>query len=72
MSDAAPATPTPAPRAPGPRHRRRTRVLADRGLLGHRTVRAAAGTPRTVFPLDPASLTEYAQGRIVDVRERTA
>jgi prolyl-tRNA editing enzyme YbaK/EbsC (Cys-tRNA(Pro) deacylase) len=53
-------------------HRTRTRVLADRGLLAHRTVWAAAGTPHTVFPLDPESLIEYAQGRVVDVRERTA
>ncbi|MCB5907632.1 YbaK/EbsC family protein [Streptomyces pinistramenti] len=53
-------------------HRTRTRVLADRGLLVHGTVWAAAGTPHTVFPLDPKSLVEYARGRIVDVRERTA
>ena len=53
-------------------HRTRTRVLADRGLLAHDTVWAAAGTPHTVFPLDPASLIEYAQGRVVDVRERTS
>lgn len=50
----------------------RTRVLADRGLLAHDTAWAAAGTPHTVFPLDPASLIEYAQGRVVDVRERTS
>jgi len=53
-------------------HRTRTRVLADRGLLAHDTVWAAAGTPHTVFPLDPAALIEYAQGRVVDVRERTS
>ncbi|MBM4795448.1 YbaK/EbsC family protein [Streptomyces sioyaensis] len=53
-------------------HLTRTRVLADRGLLAHDTVWAAAGTPYTVFPLDPASLIEYAQGRVVDVRERTS
>ncbi|MGW7486010.1 YbaK/EbsC family protein [Streptomyces sp. NPDC054786] len=53
-------------------HRTRTRVLADRGLLAHDTVWAAAGTPHAVFPLDPAALIEYAQGRVVDVRERTA
>lgn len=34
--------------------------------------RAAVGTPHTVFPLDAASLIEYAQGRVVDVRERTS
>ncbi|MFG2830931.1 YbaK/EbsC family protein [Streptomyces sp. NPDC048434] len=53
-------------------HRTRTRVLADRGLLAHDTVWAAAGTPHAVFPLDPAALIEHAQGRVVDVRERTA
>lgn len=53
-------------------HRTRTRVLADRGLLAHDTVWAAAGTPHTVFPLAPATLIEYAGGRVVDVRERTA
>ncbi|GLW17686.1 aminoacyl-tRNA deacylase [Streptomyces sp. NBRC 13847] len=53
-------------------HRNRTRVLADRGLLAHKTVWAAAGTPHTVFPLDPAALVEYAGARVVDVRERTS
>ena len=43
-------------------HRTRTRVLADRGLLAHGTVWAAAGTPHTVFPLDPKSLVEHARG----------
>ncbi|MFB4423813.1 YbaK/EbsC family protein [Streptomyces sp. QL37] len=53
-------------------HRTKTRVLADRGLLGHTTVWAAAGTPHTVFPLDPGSLIELAGGTLVDVRERAA
>lgn len=53
-------------------HRSRTRVLADRGLLAHKTVWAAAGTPHTVFPLVPAALVEYAGARVVDVRERTS
>lgn len=53
-------------------HRSRTRVLADRGLLAHETVWAAAGTPHTVFPLDPAALVEYAGARVVDVRERAS
>ncbi|MEV6568879.1 YbaK/EbsC family protein [Streptomyces kronopolitis] len=53
-------------------HLRRTRVLADRGLLAHETVWAAAGTPHTVFPLDPAALVEYAGARVVDVRERAS
>lgn len=53
-------------------HRTRTRVLADRGLLDHDVVWAAAGTPHTVFPMDPKSLVSYAGGTLVDVRERTA
>ncbi|GGQ03755.1 YbaK/EbsC family protein [Streptomyces roseolilacinus] len=53
-------------------HRTRTTVLADRGLLDHPVVWAAAGTPHTVFPLDPRSLIDHAGGRLVDVRERTA
>lgn len=52
-------------------HRTRTRVLADRGLLDHEVVWAAAGTPHTVFPLDPKSLIGHAGGSVVDVREQT-
>ncbi|TMU92799.1 YbaK/EbsC family protein [Streptomyces sp. DASNCL29] len=53
-------------------HRTRTRVLADRRLLDHETVWAAAGNPHTVFPLDPKSLIAHAEGTLVDVRERSA
>ncbi|MGW2563920.1 YbaK/EbsC family protein [Streptomyces sp. NPDC001514] len=53
-------------------HRTRTRVLADRGVLEHAVVWAAAGTPHTVFPLDPKSLVAHAGATLVDVRERTA
>ncbi|MFF5976483.1 YbaK/EbsC family protein [Streptomyces sp. NPDC012769] len=53
-------------------HLTRTRVLADRGLLDHEVVWAAAGNPHTVFALDPASLIAHAGGTLVDVRERTA
>ncbi|MFP3991917.1 YbaK/EbsC family protein [Streptomyces sp. E11-3] len=53
-------------------HRTRTRVLADRGLLDHATVWAAAGTPYTVFPMDPKTLITHAGGTLVDVRERPA
>ncbi|MER6918391.1 MULTISPECIES: YbaK/EbsC family protein [Streptomyces] len=53
-------------------HRTRTRVLADRGLLGHDVVWAAAGTPYTVFPMEPKELVAHAGGTLVDVRERTA
>ncbi|MEV0094838.1 YbaK/EbsC family protein [Streptomyces sp. NPDC050738] len=53
-------------------HRNRTRVLADRGLLDHDVVWAAAGTPHTVFALDPKSVIEHAGAKLVDVRELTA
>ncbi|MDT0432914.1 MULTISPECIES: YbaK/EbsC family protein [Streptomyces] len=53
-------------------HRTKSRVLADRGLLDHAVVWAAAGTPHTVFPLDPKSLIAHAGGTLVDVRERIA
>jgi prolyl-tRNA editing enzyme YbaK/EbsC (Cys-tRNA(Pro) deacylase) len=53
-------------------HRTRTRVLADRGLLDHDTVWAAAGTPHTVFPIAPESLVAHAGGTLVDVRESSA
>ncbi|GLF92751.1 YbaK/EbsC family protein [Streptomyces yaizuensis] len=52
-------------------HVTRTRVLADRRLLDHPVVWAAAGTPHAVFPLDTASLIKYAGGTVVDVRERS-
>ncbi|WP_413102954.1 YbaK/EbsC family protein [Streptomyces sp. Inha503] len=52
-------------------HRTRTRVLADRRLLDHETVWAAAGDPHTVFPLDPKTLIAHAEGTLADVRERS-
>ncbi|MER5901343.1 YbaK/EbsC family protein [Streptomyces mirabilis] len=51
-------------------HRTRTRVLADRSLLDHDVVWAAAGTPYTVFPMDPKTLITHAGGTLVDVREQ--
>ncbi|SDL05617.1 YbaK/EbsC family protein [Streptomyces indicus] len=53
-------------------HRTKTRVLADRGLLDHAAVWAAAGTPHTVFPMDPKALIAHAGGALVDVREQPA
>ncbi|MFC8173264.1 YbaK/EbsC family protein [Streptomyces sp. NPDC057325] len=53
-------------------HRTRTRVLADRGILAHEAVWAAAGTPHTVFAMDPRSLVAQAGGTVVDVREASA
>ncbi|MET7603655.1 YbaK/EbsC family protein [Streptomyces avermitilis] len=53
-------------------HRTKTRVLADRSLLEHDTVWAAAGTPYAVFPMAPRTLIAHAGAALVDVRERTA
>ncbi|MBB4714637.1 YbaK/EbsC family protein [Streptomyces luteogriseus] len=53
-------------------HKTRTRVLADRSLLEHDVVWAAAGTPYTVFPMAPEDLVAHADGTLVDVRERTS
>ncbi|MFD8223393.1 YbaK/EbsC family protein [Streptomyces massasporeus] len=53
-------------------HRTRTRVLADRSLLEHDVVWAAAGTPYAVFPIAPEDLVAHADGTLVDVRERTS
>ncbi|MCK8434180.1 YbaK/EbsC family protein [Streptomyces sp. D2-8] len=52
-------------------HRTKTRVLADRSLLEHDVVWAAAGTPYTVFPMAPEDLVTHADGTLVDVREPT-
>lgn len=53
-------------------HKTRTRVLADRSLLEHDVVWAAAGTPYAVFPIAPEDLVAHAGGTLVDVRERTS
>jgi len=51
-------------------HRTKTRVLADRSLLDHDVVWAAAGNPHTVFPMEPKDLVAHAGATLVDVRER--
>ncbi|MCH5673932.1 YbaK/EbsC family protein [Streptomyces gilvus] len=53
-------------------HLTRTRVLADRSLLAHDVVWAAAGTPYSVFPMEPEDLVAHAGATLVDVRERTS
>lgn len=50
-------------------HATKTRVLADRSLLNHDEVWAAAGTPYAVFPMAPKTLIAHAGGTLVDVRE---
>ncbi|MEU9140550.1 YbaK/EbsC family protein [Streptomyces sp. NPDC048404] len=53
-------------------HRTKIRVLVDRSLLDHATVWTSAGTPFTVFPMDPRDLIAHADGTLVDVREPVA
>ncbi|MEU0003267.1 YbaK/EbsC family protein [Streptomyces sp. NPDC006314] len=53
-------------------HRTRTRVVADRSLLAHGPVWAAAGTPYTAFPIEPKELVVHAGATPVDVREQSA
>ncbi|MGV9988705.1 YbaK/EbsC family protein [Streptomyces olivaceus] len=53
-------------------HRTRTRVLADRSLLAHDVVWAAAGTPYAVFPMQPKDLVATVGAILVDVREPAA
>ncbi|GAA1918169.1 YbaK/EbsC family protein [Streptomyces durmitorensis] len=50
-------------------HVTKTRVLADRSLLDHDVVWAAAGTPYAVFPMSPKDLINHANGTLVNVRE---
>ncbi|WP_031487569.1 YbaK/EbsC family protein [Streptomyces bicolor] len=51
-------------------HRTKTRVLADRSLLEHEVVWAAAGNPHAVFPMAPKELVAHAGAALVDVREQ--
>ncbi|WP_136715265.1 YbaK/EbsC family protein [Halorientalis salina] len=44
-------------------------VYMDETLLDHETVWAAAGTPQSVFPIDPDRLREYAGATPLDVAE---
>lgn len=53
-------------------HLTKTRVLADRSLLDHDLVWAAAGNPHAVFPMAPKDLVAHAGATLVDVRERTS
>lgn len=56
----------------GHRTRTRTRVLADRNLLTHDVVRAAAGNLHVVFPMAPEDLVRHADATLADVREHAA
>ena len=44
-------------------------TLVDEDLLGHDVVWAAAGTPDSVFPLDPARLVDLTGGTVAEVAE---
>lgn len=48
-------------------HAQPIETLVDEDLLGHDEIWAAAGTPRTVFPLTPSELLAMTGGRVADV-----
>ncbi|THE63326.1 YbaK/EbsC family protein [Salinadaptatus halalkaliphilus] len=50
-------------------HDRSVPVVVDETLLEYDTVWAAAGTPQTVFPIDPDRLCEFADGEPATVAE---
>ena len=51
-------------------HRVPCETLLDEQLLAHEVVWAAAGTPHSVFPIDPRILAEVTSARIVAVTGR--
>jgi prolyl-tRNA editing enzyme YbaK/EbsC (Cys-tRNA(Pro) deacylase) len=50
-------------------HPRHLRVLCDRDLLRYDEVWAAAGTPRSVFPISPDELVRISGAETADFRE---
>jgi len=46
-------------------HPRPLRTLVDEDLLGHPVVWGAAGTPRSVFPMEPRELARLTGGSVV-------
>ncbi len=50
-------------------HARRLPVYIDRDLMVFDVVYAAAGTPNTVFPIDPRILQRLTGGTVADLRE---
>jgi prolyl-tRNA editing enzyme YbaK/EbsC (Cys-tRNA(Pro) deacylase) len=49
-------------------HPRPLRAFCDRDLLEHREVWAAAGTPRSVFPISPADLLRASRAEATDIK----
>lgn len=45
------------------------RTLIDADLLAYPTVYAAAGTPNSIFPIEPRALVEATGGRVLDLKE---
>ena len=48
-------------------HSRPVATYMDRSLLDHDLVWAAAGTPRSVFPIDPKDLQRASQAKVADL-----
>ena len=53
-------------------HAERLVAYLDEHLLDHALVWAAAGTPRAVFPIEPAELVRITSARVVNVAVATA
>jgi len=52
-------------------HARALPVYIDRDLMGFDVVFAAAGTPTSVFPIDPRALQRLTAGIVIDLHETT-
>lgn len=50
-------------------HATELRTAVDRDLLDHDVVYGAAGTPDTVFPIEPSVLVQASGGRVADVAQ---
>ncbi len=50
-------------------HAGQLRTLVDADLLGYDVVYGAAGTPNSVFPIEPKALVAATGGEVADVRE---
>jgi prolyl-tRNA editing enzyme YbaK/EbsC (Cys-tRNA(Pro) deacylase) len=48
-------------------HPRPLHTLIDEDLMAYQVVWAAAGTPRSVFPIAPAELARHVAGRVVSL-----
>jgi prolyl-tRNA editing enzyme YbaK/EbsC (Cys-tRNA(Pro) deacylase) len=50
-------------------HTQRLRAFVDRDLLQYDVVWAAAGTPKSVFPIEPRELVRITDGQVADLAQ---